>query len=340
MIARIFSDDPDEQMPPPASHKSLTAAQKDLLKRWIAAGAEYQPHWSFIAPKRPDLPAVKNEAWVRNPIDRFILAKLEQNGLQPAPEADRRTLARRVSLDLTGLPPTPADVEQFVNDTVAGCLREIRRSAARLAALGRASRPLLARRRPLCRHQRHPLRQLSRDLVVPRLGDQRLQPQHAVRSVHDRATGRRPAAQSHARSADRLRLQSLQHHDERRGRDPRRVSRALRPRPHRDDLAGLARPDGRLRGLPRPQVRSRSRSASSTSCRRSSTTRRRPAWTATSRTRRRSSSCRGRKTGRAGRSSRPELPAVRKEIDDRKKTARARFRQMAGRRLVRKDRGA
>src|SRR5207245_715382 len=98
---------PDEMMPPPASHKVLTDKQKDLLKRWIAAGAEYQPLWSFIAPKRSALPAVKNEAWVRNPIDRFILARLEENGLQPAPEADRRTLARRACLDLTGLPPTP-----------------------------------------------------------------------------------------------------------------------------------------------------------------------------------------------------------------------------------------
>ncbi|HEV3416085.1 MAG TPA: DUF1553 domain-containing protein, partial [Pirellulales bacterium] len=86
-------------------------------KRWIAAGAEYQPLWSFIAPKRPELPAVKNEGWVKNPIDRFILAKLEENGLQPSPEADRRTLARRASLDLTGLPPAPEDVERFVNDT-------------------------------------------------------------------------------------------------------------------------------------------------------------------------------------------------------------------------------
>ena len=103
-------------MPPPKSNKTLTAAQKELLKRWIAAGAEYQPHWSFIAPKRPEPPAVKDEAWVRNPIDRFVLAKLEQNGLKPAPEADRRTLARRLSLDLTGLPPDPAVVDAFVND--------------------------------------------------------------------------------------------------------------------------------------------------------------------------------------------------------------------------------
>ncbi len=116
MIERIYSDDPDQQMPPPSSHKSLTAAQKDLLKKWIAEGAEYQPLWSFIAPKRPELPAVKNAAWAKNPIDRFILAKLEANGLEPAVEADRRTLARRVSLDLTGLPPAPEAVEQFVAD--------------------------------------------------------------------------------------------------------------------------------------------------------------------------------------------------------------------------------
>ncbi len=110
LIDRIISDTiRDELMPPPKTHKKLTAAQKEMLKRWIAAGAEYQPHWSFIAPKRPQLPAVKNEAWVRNPIDRFILAELEKRGLAPAPEADRRTLARRLSLDLTGLPPTPAE---------------------------------------------------------------------------------------------------------------------------------------------------------------------------------------------------------------------------------------
>ena len=103
-------------MPPPKTRKKLTAAQKETLKRWVADGAEYQPHWSLIAPKRPQLPAVKNEAWVRNPIDRFILAELEKQGLQPAPEADRRTLARRLSLDLTGLPPAPEEVEAFVND--------------------------------------------------------------------------------------------------------------------------------------------------------------------------------------------------------------------------------
>ena len=116
LVQRIFSSDADEVMPPPASKKTLTPAQKELLNRWVAHGAEYQPHWSFIAPKKTPPPAVKNEAWVRNPIDRFILAKLEEKGLTPAPEADRHTLARRLSLDLTGLPPTPEVVDAFLAD--------------------------------------------------------------------------------------------------------------------------------------------------------------------------------------------------------------------------------
>ena len=116
MIRRILASDAEEIMPPPATNKVLTAAQKELLKKWIASGAEYQPHWSFIAPVRPALPKVKNEAWAKSPIDRFVLAKLEERGLTPAPEADRRTLARRVSLDITGLPPSVELVEEFVAD--------------------------------------------------------------------------------------------------------------------------------------------------------------------------------------------------------------------------------
>ncbi|HVA48014.1 MAG TPA: DUF1553 domain-containing protein [Pirellulales bacterium] len=115
LMRRILSSDPEAMMPPPATKKQLTAAQKETLRRWIADGAAYQPHWSLIAPVRPPLPAVKDAAWCRNPIDYFVLAKLEAAGLQPAPEADRRTLARRLSLDLTGLPPKPELVEAFVN---------------------------------------------------------------------------------------------------------------------------------------------------------------------------------------------------------------------------------
>jgi hypothetical protein len=116
LVTRIFSDDPGQLMPPRKSHKKLTAGQKETLKRWVAEGAEYQPHWAFIPPKRSPLPAVKDRGWVRNPVDFFVLAELERHGLTPAPEADRRTLARRASLDLTGLPPKPEDVEAFVSD--------------------------------------------------------------------------------------------------------------------------------------------------------------------------------------------------------------------------------
>ena len=117
LIHRIYAAEGEGLMPPTQSKKRLTEEQKAILKRWIAEGAEYQLHWSLIAPVRPPLPAVQNKAWPRNPIDYFILAELEKRGLQPAPEADRRTLARRLSLDLTGLPPSPEEVEAFVQDS-------------------------------------------------------------------------------------------------------------------------------------------------------------------------------------------------------------------------------
>ncbi len=117
LVDRIDATEPDRVMPPPDSHKALTPAQKATLRRWIAEGAEYQPHWSLIAPRRPEPPAAGGPG--TSPIDRFILAELDRRGLKPSPEADRRTLARRLSLDLTGLPPEPADVEAFVKDTAA-----------------------------------------------------------------------------------------------------------------------------------------------------------------------------------------------------------------------------
>jgi hypothetical protein len=116
LIARVFADDATEIMPPPKTRKKLSAEQKELLRRWVAEGAEYQLHWSYIVPARPALPQVKDTAWVRNPIDYFILAPLESAGLRPADPADQRTLARRLSLDLTGLPPTPELVEAFLAD--------------------------------------------------------------------------------------------------------------------------------------------------------------------------------------------------------------------------------
>ena len=116
LIERILEQDESLVMPPPAIHKSLSDAERQVLARWIKEGAAYELHWSFLAPQRPALPTVKNQAWVRNAIDPFVLAALEARGLEPAPEADRATLARRASLDLTGLPPAPEMVQTFLND--------------------------------------------------------------------------------------------------------------------------------------------------------------------------------------------------------------------------------
>jgi mono/diheme cytochrome c family protein len=116
LIQRVSSRDPDEAMPPKSTGKKLTPREVELLRTWVKQGAKYSPHWSYIKPVRPELPAVKNAAWVRNAIDRFILARLEREGLSPQPEADRYALIRRVSLDLTGLPPTIEEVDAFVND--------------------------------------------------------------------------------------------------------------------------------------------------------------------------------------------------------------------------------
>lgn len=116
LVKRIYSPDKKRVMPPPKSNKALTEAEKGVLREWIAQGAKYQTHWSFSPPKGPAVPAVKGEAWVRTPVDRFILARLESEGLRPSPEADRATLIRRLTLDLTGLPPTPSEVDAFLND--------------------------------------------------------------------------------------------------------------------------------------------------------------------------------------------------------------------------------
>jgi len=117
MIRRIMSEDEWEVMPPADSHlKPLDDAQKEILVRWIRQGAEYQTHWSFVPPERPELADVKNPDWCREPLDRFVQAQLEAKGVQPSPEADRRALIRRLSLDLTGLPPSAEEVESFAQD--------------------------------------------------------------------------------------------------------------------------------------------------------------------------------------------------------------------------------
>lgn len=115
LIRRISSTDPDVHMPPATSHRKLTAAQIDLIRNWVDQGAKWATHWAFVSPSRPKVPAV-SDPWCRNDIDRFVLADLKQAGLVPSKEATRERLIRRVSFDLTGLPPTPKELSDFVND--------------------------------------------------------------------------------------------------------------------------------------------------------------------------------------------------------------------------------
>ncbi|MFY7952151.1 MAG: DUF1549 domain-containing protein, partial [Armatimonadaceae bacterium] len=103
-------------MPPPSHPKPLTAPARTALTNWAAAGAPVKAHWAFVPPVRPALPAVRNSDWVRNPIDRFILARLEKEGIAPSPSVGKSTLLRRAALDLTGLPPTPAEMDAFLSD--------------------------------------------------------------------------------------------------------------------------------------------------------------------------------------------------------------------------------
>ncbi len=125
LIERIFSTDRGEVMPPPESNKKLTDAEKELLRQWIVQGAKYAEHWSFVVPRRPAAPKIKNAAWPKNEIDRFILARLEAAGMAPAPEADKTTLIRRATLDLTGLPPTPTEVDAFLADKSADAYEKL-----------------------------------------------------------------------------------------------------------------------------------------------------------------------------------------------------------------------
>ncbi len=115
-LRRIFADDPDERMPPPDSKLALTGAQKRLIQKWVAEGATWTTHWAFASRGNPSPPQVGDSTWPRNDIDHFVLARLQKAGLAPSPQADRATLIRRVTLDLTGLPPTPDDVDAFLAD--------------------------------------------------------------------------------------------------------------------------------------------------------------------------------------------------------------------------------
>jgi hypothetical protein len=116
LYRRLTTRDSDDHMPPAKAKRKITPAQIAVVKRWIEEGAPWGVHWAFVAPKVPAAPDVRNRTWPRNPIDGFVLARLEREGLAPSPEADKATMLRRVSIDLTGLPPTPEELDAFLAD--------------------------------------------------------------------------------------------------------------------------------------------------------------------------------------------------------------------------------
>jgi Protein of unknown function (DUF1553)/Protein of unknown function (DUF1549)/Planctomycete cytochrome C len=126
ILARVSSDDPDYRMPPVESKKTpLTSREIEMLREWINGGAEYEPHWSYISPQRPPVPDLERPDWARNPIDRFLLANMRARGMTPSPEADRATLVRRLYFDLTGLPPSPAEIDEYLHDSRADAYEQL-----------------------------------------------------------------------------------------------------------------------------------------------------------------------------------------------------------------------
>ncbi len=197
---RISSTNPQEQMPPPTSGKKITPEQVAALREWIQQGGAYQKHWAFEPPKRPDPPTVKATGWPKNDLDRFILARLEAEKLQPSAPATRETLARRVTLDLTGLPPTIEELDAFLADTDPEAYERL---VDRLLASPRYGEHMARYWLDVARygdtHGLHLDNERSmwpyRDWVVEAFNQQ-----PAVRPVHHRAAGGRPAAEPHARA--------------------------------------------------------------------------------------------------------------------------------------------
>ena len=200
LISRITAVDKTERMPPESLGRTLSPGEIELLKRWVEQGAPWQAHWSFLTPVAAPLPKVNQPAWPRNAIDHFVLARLEAERLSPAHEADKETLIRRLSFDLTGLPPTARGNRRVPGRPSARRLRSPGRSPAGFATLRRADGGRLARPGALRRHLRLSGRRLSGDVALARLGRAGVQHQLALRPVRHLAARRRPAAQARTRS--------------------------------------------------------------------------------------------------------------------------------------------
>jgi hypothetical protein len=172
ILQRLNASNPALRMP--LGGPALSENEISLIRRWIEQGAKWEKHWSLIPPRRREFPTVSDHAWPKNGIDWFVLNRLEREGLRPSTEASKEALIRRVSLDLTGLPPTAAEVD------VSQCLRKGRRPPAGLPPLRRTHGCTVACGGPLCRYQRLSDRCRTLYVALARLGDRRFQSQHAL----------------------------------------------------------------------------------------------------------------------------------------------------------------
>ncbi len=256
LVERIMSKDPDEMMPPPNSGKILSDAERALLRRWIEQGAKYEKHWAFVAPVRPRVPEVKHRDLVRNPIDGFVLARLDAEGIEPAPRASKERLIRRLYFDLIGLPPSLPEIDAFLADDVARRLRKIVDRLLHSPHYGeRMATDWLdgARFADSNGYQNDFSRNMSpwRDWVIDAFNKH----MHYDQFV-DRADRGRPVAESHPRTANRDRLQSQSPNGNGGRIDRGRMVRRKRRRPSRNDGHGHVGFDRGLRTVPRSQVRS------------------------------------------------------------------------------------
>ncbi len=259
LVKRITNPDPKKRMPPPDSGHALTAKQIELLRRWIDEGAKWDTHWAYTPPVRPEPPSadrLKKDDWVRNPIDRFILARLEAEGLKPSEEADKATLLRRVTYDLTGLPPTPAELDAFLADRSPDAYE--RRVDALLQSPHYGERmavPWLDAARYADTHGYHidSYRGMWpwRDWVIGAFNRNLPFDQFVIEQLAGDL-----APECDSRSEGGVRIQPQPHDQFRRRRDRRRIPGRVRHGSRRGDVDGVHGPDHGLRALPRAQVRS------------------------------------------------------------------------------------
>ena len=249
LVARIFSTDPDELMPPPKSNKKLDARQKEILKRWVQQGAEYQQHWSYEKPVKAQIPTGQNA------VDVLVGRRLAEVGLKPSPEADRRTLIRRLSSDLTGLPPTPEEVKAFVEDTSPDAYERL---VDRLLASPHYGERMAIGWLDVVRfadtigyHSDNPRNIWPyRDWVIKSFNDNKPFDRFTLEQI---AGDLLPDANTETRVGSAFNRLLLSTEEGRRAAEGLRSPHADRPRPRR--RGGLAGPDHRLCTVPRPQVR-------------------------------------------------------------------------------------